>query len=1274
MKRTCFATLSSIVVSSLLFTFGNSALAQNIAPAANYSELADRLTLVIQHEMKDKGIPDVAIALVDDQRIVWAQGFGWQDDARNIPATAHTVYRVGSVSKLFTDIGIMQLAERDQVNLDAPVQRYIPDFRPHNPFGEPVTLRELMMHRSGLAREPPVGNYFDDSGPSLQQTVRSLNNTTLVYAPGTQTKYSNAGVATVGYVLQTLERRPYAEYLQGSVLMPLGMTESSFEPEPRLMKNLATGYMWSYDGLHITTPNFQIGEGPCCALYTTVIDLGKFMSALFADGRGNNGEVLEPKTLHSMWDRQNDSRDLRYGLGIGFGVGRFDGQLLVGHDGAIYGFATQLEALPDAKLGVVVITALDSTNAVASHIAAEALHGMLAHRTGTSLPPLNFSRPLPATLASRLDGRYGSGANAVDLQDQSGEVYFAQLSGGAMVSLREKDNRIIRDGRLGYSPEPIMEDAKRAEPVLLWEGNTDPLTQIARPAAAPQAWMDLIGEYGWDYDKLYILERNGSLTALIEWFEFDPLKQLSTSAFEFSSTGLYAGERATFLRDDGGHVTAVRIGGVVFPRRHTNAAGEIFQIKPLKPVEELRRQALLAKPPAETGTFRTPDLVDVTKLDPTIHLDIRYATNRDFLGAPMYQEARAFLQKPAAEALAEVSKSLHKQGYGLLIHDAYRPWYVTKMFWDGTPDDKKIFVANPSEGSRHNRGCAVDLTLYDFTTGEPLGMTGGYDEMSERSYPFYPGGTSRQRWDRNTLRKAMEAAGFTVYTYEWWHFDFKDWQHYPILNQTFEQLDQQQTASTDPSAHDQTVTPAEGIAGSWFGAIEGEQSKLRLALTITKSDKGEYSGHIESIEQESVLPIDAIAPQGKTIRFTVNSVGGTYEGALNENGTEINGSWAQANVPSQPLSFAHNRDAPVQPERTGPKEKPLIVPLDVTVPLAPTAFKADGKMHLAYELHIVNMGSWNCTLKGIDVISGESSSRSLTSLAGANLEGMVMRPGVEVSEKAKLAPGSMAVVFMWVTSDHLENLPASIRHRLTVKIGDYPEELTVETAPLTVRSRPIVIGPPLRGDHWLAGNGPSSTSDHWRALQPLHGRAMISQRFAIDWVKLGDDGKTYHGDLLDNRNYYAYGSEALAVADGVVTEVKDGIPQNVPGASSRAVPITVETIGGNHVILKIGEGYYAFYAHLQPGSIRVKVGDKVRRGQVIGLVGNTGNSTEPHLHFHISNANSPLASEGLPYALRSFEVEGRGWTWKPSDEKSSPETHTTEIPLENEIVRFPSAH
>jgi D-alanyl-D-alanine dipeptidase len=215
-----------------------------------------------------------------------------------------------------------------------------------------------------------------------------------------------------------------------------------------------------------------------------------------------------------------------------------------------------------------------------------------------------------------------------------------------------------------------------------------------------------------------------------------------------------------------------------------------FHITPQRPVEELRAEALRAKPPREQGSFRAPDLVELVKLDPGIKLDIRYAGTNNFLGTPVYTEARAFLQRPAAEAVVRAQHELEASGYGLMIHDGYRPWYVTKIFWDATPANQKIFVANPAEGSKHNRGCAVDLSLYDLKTGEEVEMPSGYDEMTPRAYAHYAGGTPEERARRELLRRAMVKQHFLVNPTEWWHFDYKDWKQYPILNTKFEDLGQ----------------------------------------------------------------------------------------------------------------------------------------------------------------------------------------------------------------------------------------------------------------------------------------------------------------------------------------------------------------------------------------------------------------------------------------------------------------------------------------------------
>lgn len=371
-------------------------------------------------------------------------------------------------------------------------------------------------------------------------------------------------------------------------------------------------------------------------------------------------------------------------------------------------------------------------------------------------------------------------------------------------------------------------------------------------------------------------------------------------------------------------------------------------------------------------------------------------------------------------------------------------------------------------------------------------------------------------------------------------------------------------------------------------------------------------------------------------------------------------------------SFAQADETAATAQQKAPTTKPFTVPMDVNVPLAPTAFSAGGRAHLAYELHVTNMGKSDLLLSSLDVIDADNSSRVLATFSQADLEGMMPRQG---SDKTLLTAQKAGVIFVWVTFDRLQDAPLKLSNRFKVKVGDYPETLDVQIRPLAVAKNSLVIGAPLSGDRWVAANGPANASGHRRALIPIDGHAAIAQRYAIDWVQLGTDNKTYRGDPKDNKSYLAFGQDALAVADGVVAAVLDGIPNNVPGIDSRAQPITLANVGGNFVQLDLGNGLYAFYAHMQPGSLRVKAGDKVRRGQVIGLVGNTGNSTEPHLHFQVSNSPEPLGSEGFPYALPAFEVQGSAQLVGDEikvqlGQAGESTTRTLAIPADGEIVKF----
>jgi D-alanyl-D-alanine dipeptidase len=306
------------------------------------------------------------------------------------------------------------------------------------------------------------------------------------------------------------------------------------------------------------------------------------------------------------------------------------------------------------------------------------------------------------------------------------------------------------------------------------------------PAPPPARWLGLLGEYGDGAAWRIVAEQEGKLRLVDTALRVTPLTERAASEFVTDSGGI----AVRFARDADGRATEMQLGEAHLPRNDIEPRPGTNQLRvtPVRPVDSLRAEALAASPPVEAGPFTPNDLVELVKLDPTIKLEIRYATTNNFLGSRFYDEPRAFLQRPAAEAVVRAHRSLRQQGFGLLIHDAYRPWYVTKMFWDATPPDKQWLVADPAQGSRHNRGAAVDLTLYELSTGRPVEMPSTYDESTDRAYADYPGGTTRQRWYRAVLRRAMEGEGFGFNVHEWWHFDYSTWRSYAITNLPFDRI------------------------------------------------------------------------------------------------------------------------------------------------------------------------------------------------------------------------------------------------------------------------------------------------------------------------------------------------------------------------------------------------------------------------------------------------------------------------------------------------------
>jgi hypothetical protein len=445
--------------------------------------------------------------------------------------------------------------------------------------------------------------------------------------------------------------------------------------------------------------------------------------------------------------------------------------------------------------------------------------------------------------------------------------------------------------------------------------------------------------------------------------------------------------------------------------------------------------------------------------------------------------------------------------------------------------------------------------------------------------------------------------------------------------------------------------PAAGLAGDWVGTLGSGAEKLRLKLHVIKTYDGLYLGKLFSIDQgDGAIPVGSIVVDGRSVALDIPVVSGSFKGELSPTGSTLAGKWTQGET--HPLTFKRSGPPPGEPLNDANPPSLSDAPVDVAVPARPIPFRgADGQSHLMYELHITNFSGDELRLRRIEVLGDRG---PMASFEGRELLDMLTLVGIDAYDTRTVGPGLRAVAFLSVPlADDLA--PANLRHRLILAGA------TLDLAPVAVQAlKPIVIGPPLAGSDWLAMNGPGSRSEHRRALLAAAGHVVAPQRFAIDWVQLKTADSRFTGDSKDNKNYGAYGADVLAVADATVARIKDGIPENSPGEDSSAVPITDDAELGNYLILELGGGNSCLYAHLQPGSLRVKAGDTVKRGQTLALLGNSGNSTEPHLHFQVMNGTSLRDPEGVPYLIDSFEL------------LSGPNAgrETDALPMQNMRVKF----
>ncbi|MGE3285161.1 MAG: M23 family metallopeptidase [Pseudonocardia sp.] len=355
---------------------------------------------------------------------------------------------------------------------------------------------------------------------------------------------------------------------------------------------------------------------------------------------------------------------------------------------------------------------------------------------------------------------------------------------------------------------------------------------------------------------------------------------------------------------------------------------------------------------------------------------------------------------------------------------------------------------------------------------------------------------------------------------------------------------------------------------------------------------------------------------------------------------------------------------------------------------------SDGRYHLAYDLQLTNASAVPATITRVDVVDVANASRVVASYSGPDLlQRMRALPSAPTTDAGIPAQASK-IVFVDFALDDQAAVPRAVLHHLWADAAPspavrVPEPVDYLVAPLsTSAGPPRVIGPPVKGERWVALNGCCLPGfPHRSSLAPLNGTLVNGQRFAIDWKQLDAQGHFYEGDKTQNQSYVDYGSEIIAVADGTVTSTLDTLDANSPGVLPANDPvlgpqITVETVDGNHIIQDLGGGVYAFYAHLEKGSLLVEPGDKVTKGQVIAKLGNTGNANASHMHFQLMDGPSALGADGLPYVLERFSLRGYldPELIADSDDYLSgqfplggpPEPHTDQLPLAWAIVDFPA--
>ncbi len=531
-------------------------------PAADYAAVLPRLETAIREQMDRHAIRGLAVALIDDQRTVHAAGYG--------SAKRDSIFRCGSISKLFNAVAVVQLVEQGKLDLDAPICRYDPRLAIVVPFegAGPITLRQLLCHRSGMIRESPVGGYLDGSQPTLAETVTSVRSCVLVNPPNTKTRYSNVGPTLAGQAVATAAGIPYEQYQNQRVLGPQGMTSSSFLLKDVPRERLAAGFMRIADGrggfTHSEAPLFDLGTMPAGNLFTTADDLARFVSMLAADGRAGGKTILSPASLAAMCTPQLVKDDS--GFGLGFRVGKFRAHKSVAHMGAVYGHTSSLAFLPGPKIGVVVLSSEDIVTAPVKKVTDLALSLMLEAKLDEKPP----AGPAPVTLAPEalapLVGQYESASSWATIE-AAGTRLTGDISGQPITLTPVGPLEFLADGRI-YDAVRTTFRRDASGKVAGFTLGDQKFTRVGQKTApeAPPLWAEYAGSYGPEFIPLVVSVRHGHLYAMTENEQDYRLTPINRNVFALPP-GMYADEHVVFLTGPDGRVHAVNMANMVLRRR-----------------------------------------------------------------------------------------------------------------------------------------------------------------------------------------------------------------------------------------------------------------------------------------------------------------------------------------------------------------------------------------------------------------------------------------------------------------------------------------------------------------------------------------------------------------------------------------------------------------------------------------------------------------------------------------------------------------------------------